>query len=172
MATKDFTITGGKEIMDVLAKFPVEMESKIMRGMVSASGREIAKEAKRLAPIETGDLRRSIRVSSRSPKNGEVTASIKAGGKRKGNPNVYYAHMIEFGTKAHVIKPNKNRGKKAITFDGGVFADANHPGVTPRPFMRTAMDTQIQNALDASIKYARKRIAKEVKSLASRANSK
>ena len=171
MATKDFTITGGKEIMDVLAKFPVEMESKIMRGMVSASGREIAKEAKRLAPIETGDLRRSIRVSSRSPKNGKVTASVKAGGRRKG-VSVYYAHMVEFGTKSHVIKPNKKRGKKAISFDGGVFADANHPGVTPRPFMRTAMDTQVQNALDASIKYARKRIAKEVKALASRANSK
>ena len=171
MATKDFSITGGKEIMDVLAKFPVEMESKIMRGMVSASGRVISKEAKRLAPIQTGDLRRSIRVSSKKPRYGKVTASVKAGGKRKG-VSVYYAHMVEFGTKSHVIKPNKKRGKKAITFDGGVFADANHPGITPRPFMRTAMDTQIQNALDASIKYARKRIAKEVKSLASRANSK
>jgi len=172
LATKDFSITGGKEIMDVLAKFPVEMESKVMRDMLKASCRVIAKEAKRLAPIQTGDLRRSIRVSSKKPRYGKVTASVKAGGKRKGNPNVYYAHMVEFGTKSHVIKPNKKRGKKAITFDGGVFADANHPGVTPRPFMRTAMDTQIQNALDASIKYARKRIAKEVKSLASRANSK
>ena len=172
MATEDFTVTGGKEIMEVLAKFPVEMESKIMRDMMKASGRVIAKEARRLVPSLTGDLRRSIRISSKKPKNGKVIASVKAGGKRRGNPNVYYAHMIEFGTKAHVIKPNKKRGKKAITFDGGAFANANHPGVTPRPFMRTAMDTQIQNALDASIKYARKRIEKEVKALASRANRK
>ena len=188
MATNHFNIKGGQELIDVLSKFPVKMETKIMRGMLVAFGRVIANEAKRLAPRETGDLRRSIRVSSRPPKNGKVIATVKAGGKQKGKPNIFYANMIEFGTKSYTITNYRRKRlyrneirqgikkvdarRKALTIDGGLFAKADHPGITPKPFMRTAMDTQIQNALDASIKYARKRIEKEAKTLASRANRK
>lgn len=48
--------------------------------------------------------------------------------------NVWYAHFVEFGTKAHI-----NAGK---------FAGSKHPGTSPDPFLRPAFDAEAQGTID------------------------
>ena len=160
MAT-EFKIDGLAELDKELKQFPMRVQKNVLRGAVRAGSGVIVKEARRLAPKETGDLRRSINTRNPRIEGKLVIGGLRAGGKQKGKPNVFYAQMIEFGTKAHVIKPHKKRGKKAITFDNGVFSSANHPGIRPQPFMRTAMDLTTQDALHKVAQYIRERMQKE-----------
>lgn len=55
--------------------------------------------------------------------------------------NPFYAKYLEFGTGPHDIVP---RFKKALRFKIGnrvIFAKrVHHPGMAPRPFLRTALD--------------------------------
>jgi HK97 gp10 family phage protein len=57
-----------------------------------------------------------------------------------------YAHLVEFGTDPHIIRP---KNKKAITVggEGGVLRKlALHPGTDPNPFMRPAFDAKKEQA--------------------------
>ena len=64
-------------------------------------------------------------------RRGTVTAEVKT--------KVYYAKWVEYGTAAH--------GK--------------HPGATPKPFMRPALDTKSNAALLAVGEAIKKRLAKK-----------
>lgn len=81
-------------------------------------------EQKQLAPVKTGNLRRSIHVGRVTPRSAETIASAN------------YAAAVEFGTKAHEIRP---RGRKMLRFKGAggiVFARrVRHPGTRKQPFM-------------------------------------
>ena len=164
MATTDFKMEGGAELVKALQELPVKIERNVMRGTMRAAAKPMAKRAKALAPVDTGALKQSVRVSTKA-RRGRVTATITAGNGK----DVYYAHMVEFGTAAHLIKP---KTKKSLGFKGGEFAYANHPGITPRPFMRTAMDTEAGASVQAAIAYAKKRLPKEVQKIASRTGRK
>ena len=90
-------------------------------------------------------------------RRGLVSATIKAGGGM-----VYYAHMVEYGTGAHFIKP-KNR--KSL-FIAGLFKEGvNHPGAKKQPFMRPALDTKATEAMEAVAQYVRDRIPVEAEKL-------
>ena len=102
-----------------------------LRPAVIASAQELAHVARSLAPEDEGDLKASIVVT---PPGAETPAYAADGGKRVaadnqalvtvGNPQVRYAHMIEFGTDAHV--------------NGGQFDGTQHPGTDAQPFLLPA----------------------------------
>lgn len=81
------------------------------------------------APVDSGDLRRSLAVRVEGDR-------VIIG------PDVPYAGFVEFGTKPHTIKPKA--GKKVLTFkvDGQtVFARVvHHPGTKPNPFVEDSFD--------------------------------
>lgn len=59
----------------------------------------------------------------------------------------WYSHFVEFGTKAHNIKVNKNYGRKKMRFpsmigrNGYIFkASVNHPGISGTRYMNRAAD--------------------------------
>ncbi|MBW8067165.1 MAG: hypothetical protein GJU73_06940 [Ferrovum sp.] len=102
----DIEVKGLSELQKLLDELPARIEANVVRGGLRAAARVIRDEARRLCPVgenlpkghKSGALRDSIRVSM-SSKHGAITASIKAGGKN----NVYYAHMVEYGTAHHLI---------------------------------------------------------------------
>ncbi|MDA8095584.1 MAG: HK97 gp10 family phage protein [Betaproteobacteria bacterium] len=156
----DLKVEGLAELQALLDDLPAKIEANVVRGGLRAGAQIIADEAKRLCPVgdhvpkgETpGALRESIHVSMRS-KHGRVQASIKAGGKK-----AWYAHMVEYGTARHWIKP-KNR--KSL-FVAGLFKEAiDHPGAKKQPFMRPAIDNKAQEAIEAVRDYMKSRIEKE-----------
>jgi len=148
-------VKGLAELQTFLDQLPAKMEANVLRGALRAGAKPILGAAKSAAPVgepsETnrkryklyaGALKDSIRISGRIDKrNGNVTASVKAGGKTKSGADVFYAHMVEFGTKPHVI------------------GDGTHPGVQAKPFMRPALDAQSGAAIVAVGEYIKKRLA-------------
>lgn len=154
----EIAVSGLADLKKALDQLPAKIEANIMRGAMRAGSKVMAEIAKEQVPVDSGDLRRSIRVTTRS-RRGQVSATVRAGDKK-----AYYAHMVEFGTAQHLIpKPTKKKPLKRISlfFGGKVVSQVQHPGTSPQPFMRPALDKGMQPALDAFAEYVRKRLAKE-----------
>jgi HK97 gp10 family phage protein len=152
MATSDQNIAGGRELAELLQTLPVKMEKNIMRGALRAGAAVLREEVKRNAPVATGALRDSVRISTRARK-GQVSASVKVG-----NSIAWYAHLIEFGTRPHVItaKPGS-----ALNVNGTEVKKVKHPGIVGRPFIRPAVDHQLPAALAAVTARVRQRLTKQ-----------
>lgn len=157
--TTEFQVKGLKELQRFLDTLPAKVEANIMRGALRAGAKPILESARSSAPVGepsengrkkynhyVGALRDSFRVSGRiNSRKGEVTVSVKAGGKvKKTGADVFYAHMVEFGTKPHAIR----KGGKV-----------SHPGTSPRPFMRPALDSKSGEAVVAAGNYIKRRLS-------------
>lgn len=145
-------VSGLSELDRLLKELPAKIEGNIMRGAVRAGAKVMEARAKELVPVDDGDLRDSIKVSTKS-KRGRVSATVRAGSKK-----AFYAHMVEFGTARHFIKPRK---RKSLFFAGLAREVVDHPGASPKPFMRPALDSGQAEAVNAAADYIRKRLAKE-----------
>lgn len=151
----DLEITGLADLHKALQELPGKIEANVVRGGLRAGGNVLAEEARRQTPIGSGDLRESIRVSLRLRKaEGKIQAFVKAGNKK-----AWYANLVEFGTARHFIKP-KNR--KSLFFAGLAREVIDHPGAKKKPFMRPALDSKAQSAMDAMAAYIRARLPKEL----------
>lgn len=96
-------------------------------------------EAKLIVPRKTGNLGRTIRLGRVDADSAEVLAG--------GKLNVGYAKAVEFGTRAHIIRP---RNRKALawggprTLAGGLRSGGkpthfsrlvHHPGTKAKPYL-------------------------------------
>ncbi len=80
----------------------------------------------------------------------------------------FYYRFFELGAAAHEIKPRMGRRRmdgsagSALKFqgeDGEVFrGQVHHPGVTPRPFLRPAFDSQV----GTFVERVKERLAAEI----------
>lgn len=174
MASRDELITGGRQLDDLLKTLPKKLERNVMRAALREGGVVMREEVKSRVPVDDGTLRRSVRVSTRSRK-GEVYASVKAGNKK-----AYYANMVEFGTRPHLVKVDDrdrginqrngrrisvttiNRQQRSLII-GRTFVGptVQHPGAQPRPFMRPAADASFKQAIKAFDRKLRERMTQE-----------
>lgn len=159
-------IKGLAELHKTLQELPAKIERNVLRGGLRAGAKVMEAEAERLCPeglptldgvkrgARKGELKRSIRVTMRASKS-TVRATLKAG-----NKVAWYAHLVEFGTARHWIKP---RSRKSL-FIAGLFKEViDHPGARPKPFMRPAFDGKWRAAIDAMAEYIRVRLPKELR---------
>ena len=176
MMDSEATITGLADLQKQLDMLAPNIERKLLRGALRAGQKVVADYAKARAPVgepsqeaqrkygsKPGDLRDSIRVTTRL-KGGTVTAKVQAGAS-KSKLTAFYAHMVEFGTKAHMISA-KNGG--ALSFGGKEYAHLNHPGAKMRPFMRPALDMAANGnsePMQAVAMYLQSKIDKELDKL-------
>ena len=187
MASSEVSISGLKELDEMLKTLPTKIEANVMRGALRAGQKIMLDGAKiNLASItkqDSGLLEKSLRIrfARKSQKYGWLRSHLYAGDK-----DAYYAHMVEFGTVAHYISVKKEvrpsrmtrRGRKAFGIStinemvnrgslkiGGQFVGASvvHPGSKPKPFMRRTFDAYSASAINASVEYIRKRLPKEIK---------
>lgn len=165
----DLNITGGKALDDFLKSLPGKVEKNIMRSALRQGANEFKDEVKATVPVGPpsfenrqlygaypGALRDTVRVTTKS-KGGKVSASVKIGGKNKKGHVVFYAHMVEFGTKPHKITSKKGY----LSINGRVVKAINHPGTAPQPFMRPAFDAKATAAIAAVGAQIRKRLTAE-----------
>lgn len=169
MAEQLQNVKGLSELQKFLDDMPVKMEKNIMRSAMRAGMKHVEQQAKAYAPVAkpnsvnarlyggyAGALRDSIRLGT-TARGGRVTGYVRAGGKSKrSRADVFYAHMVEFGTRAHAIAA---KGKGWLAF-GGIFAKrVNHPGTAPKPYMRPALDNKAAAALNSMAAYIRDRLS-------------
>ena len=168
-----FDLTGDVELIQKLNTLGDRVYKKVLSLASSRAVKPVIDTARRLAPKETGLLKKSIGTKQKKyPKNGVVVAIVgpRTGfaqdvvvdtpyGKMKSRRDpAKYAHLVEYGTRAHStaalsnnkIRPNKsgevseeNRLGFAIAMQGG----DNHPGATPKPFMRPAFDANTNRVI-------------------------
>ncbi len=162
-------VQGLAELDKVIKSLPTKIEVNVLRGALRAGQKVVQQAAVANAPVQSGELRSSVRVelNSKAARRGVVRMDLKAGGKM-----AWYSHIIEKGSGAHyagagrsVRKPYKIKPKKqpgALLFGGKVRETVTHPGVKPRLFMTHAAEKLDGPALDAFVAYVRKRLPREV----------
>jgi HK97 gp10 family phage protein len=177
MTTRDENIQGGKELAELLETLPVKMQKNINRAGLRSMASVLLDEVKRNVPVASGDLRNSVRITSRA-RGAQVSVSVKAG-----NAKAFYARMVEYGTKPHLVQVsdkdrginsrtgkqisittiNRQQGERRSLQIGGnlVGPSVMHPGAKGRPFMRPAVDTALPRAIEAGTQKIRERLTKQ-----------
>ena len=164
-------IRGGRELQEFLNTLPAKVEKNILRSALGAGAREMAKEIRERALVGppsskgarlyggyAGALRDSVKVYTKVAKGGKIVAGIRVGGKNKKGADVFYAHIIEFGSRPHLIKAKRGG---ALFIAGSLIKEVMHPGTRPQPFVRPAFDAKATEAIAAVAAQIRKRLTKE-----------
>ena len=173
--TGKIKLIGLDEVKKQFAKLDTAIQIKLGRQALSGAANVIAAEIRRTAPRSgiTDGLSKEDKKSVPKPLARSVVRSIKRRRDRRGfygrvgiHKSVWYAHFIEYGTSPHRI-PNKTVGrgrnkqenKGFVAFGGGVFRSVNHPGIAANPFVRRALETKKQAAIDEMTKRLKAGIA-------------
>lgn len=155
-------MNGLPELKRALTDLPRKLRRKVMIRGLRAAAKVVLNAARQAVPVlkdslpneyrRRGTLRRQLKVrtSKMAAQRGTVGVFVnvkpmKGGGAK--NPNdPYYWRFVEFGTKAHLIKP-KNRKALAIGLTGA-YRQVRHPGARAVPFLRPAA-TRLDEAFAA-----------------------
>lgn len=143
-------IKGLADLQRFLDQLTPKMERNVLRGALRAGANVVKPVAAANIHSVSGELAKGLKVGSRA-RGGVVTASVKAAG-----PHAFVARWVEYGTKPHTITA-KNR--KGLSFGGVFFQSVDHPGATPHPFLRPALDSQATAAVVAVGEYIKRRLA-------------
>ena len=146
MSEVDIKFIGADQLQRRLDSLAESLKTKGTRRALVHAIAPIKATAKKTAPSKTGLLRSAIGHSSLSKSaksrlsiNSSTVALLIGANKKTGKYRQAYKQMfIEFGIKAHKIKP-KGR-KKALAFGDGAFNGVEHPGVKANPFLGNALD--------------------------------
>lgn len=145
-----YSITNGDifdEFADDIAELQDDVTDAIDRA-VETTAEQVERSAKQTVPVDTGNLRASIR-----------TLQIASGTYQVGS-NVDYADDVEYGTAPHVITPDDADALKFEGSDGQtVFAvRVEHPGTSAQPYLRPAV-AEHRSDLAANIEAEIERLA-------------
>ena len=137
-----------RQLNKAVKKLPASVFNRCVKSATIKAAAAIRKEARNLAPKKTGALRKSIGTVAIVDKKALKIQSIvkpraKKGDTDKASPTKY-AHLVEFGTQAHWIKPKTG---KALKTPLGIFAVVDVEGIKPHPFLRPAYDNKKEEAV-------------------------
>ena len=101
-----FSLSGVEEAITNLRRAVAPINDERIGENAAAALEPIAEEARRLVPIDSGDLRNTIGISNqladfRSDGRAGYVGVLRAGSNR----HVFYAHFIEFGTVTQRAQP-------------------------------------------------------------------
>lgn len=136
-------IEGLAELERKMKLLPEKVARNALRAGVNAGAQVIKKEAKRLAPVDTGNLAKRAIYVTRSRREGSRTKEVYKVGVRVGekeaekNRDAYYWFMLEYGTEK----------------------------MAAQPFMRPAFENKKLEAIEAMRKKLAQRIDKANRSL-------
>lgn len=124
-------LKGLDKLLSVLQKIPAELDKDVDE-IVKLNALDIAAEAAKNAPVDNGDLQQSMKAIRLDKKKFLVKANATG--------NAPYAAHVEYGTKAHVIRPKNGKALKFKIGGKDVFATSvNHPGTKKQPFFFPAV---------------------------------
>lgn len=121
-----------KALLKTLNTLPQNIQKNVMVGAIRAGANVVRDEARRLAPIDTGNLRKSIASIKRKGDKNTIQFSVTPS--RGGKNNGWYAHFLEFGTSK----------------------------MTAKPFLRPAFESQQDEVLQVTKEYIANRLPQEV----------
>ncbi|MBA4776684.1 MAG: HK97 gp10 family phage protein [Rhizobiales bacterium] len=149
------TLQGWDRLKRRLERIPKAVREQTQPAITSAA-QDVANVMKALAPVDDGDLRDSIEVTAGGQKTpphsqpgGSTVVPENAAMITAGNSKVRTAHLVEFGTRAHIA--------------GGMFEGAQIPAIPAQPFFfpgyrmsRKKAAAKIKRAMSKSIRSTKK----------------
>jgi HK97 gp10 family phage protein len=159
-------VLGVADVRRALLALPDRLAQNSIRRALYAGGNLIRDDARNRAPTRQsvapqfrGSLKKSIVTDTKVDRKTNavrVRVFIKAGKGKLGVPR-RYAHLVEFGTKPHMV--------------GGRAGSALHPGARAQPFLRPAFETRKLDSLRTFTDELRANLAEDVRAVASRRRS-
>ncbi|MGI8395107.1 HK97-gp10 family putative phage morphogenesis protein [Agrobacterium deltaense] len=148
-------VQGWDRLKRRLEKIPKAVREQTQPAITSAA-QDVADVMKALAPVDDGDLKDSIVVTAggqRTPPHsqpgGATTVPENAAMITAGNTKVRHAHLVEFGTRAHIA--------------GGQFEGAEIPAIPAQPYFfpgyrmsRKKAASKIKRAMSKAIRSTKK----------------
>ena len=149
----DTIIKGGAELQRFLDTLPAKIEGNILRSALRKGARIVLIDAKARAPVASGALRDGLKIKT-GLRYGIAKATVVTTGK-----HAFLAQWMEYGTQSHVI--TAGQGKALAFLVGGHPVKAvDHPGIRPHPFMRPAVDANVDAVVSAIAAQIRARLTK------------
>jgi len=96
-----FKVSGLKEADEALARVLPSMRGRALRAAFVEASKPLLRDIKANAPVDTGDLKRSIKITNH-PDGGSDSAEIKM---QIGVVGEFYGHFQEFGTIKQPARP-------------------------------------------------------------------
>lgn len=152
---------------------PSRLQKKVLRSAIAAGASPVSKAAKGFAPVETGALKRSIGIKTKTYSSGTVISlvGVRRGVKfnaidRHGRERIpmFYQHLVHGGTRTHpldkgVTMRDLARGKKrAVT--------RMHPGAKANPFLTKAWNAAKTRSIAAINRVVATKTTQELQKLA------
>jgi len=103
--TDRLEIVGLEEVTEVLSKLAPNHARNLGRSVIHGIASEIAKETRKRAPKDQGDLRKSIKAKRRRSKPFQPTSDVIVTKGKKAKNDGFYWHFIEFGTPKKAERP-------------------------------------------------------------------
>ncbi len=125
------TITGLDEVLAELERRGANVQRELTAALQDG-GDVIADDARANAAAVSTRVAQAITVTVEETKPDTARVAVHVDKKA-----AYLARWIEFGTRAHEIKPDRRR---ALLFGGRYAGKVRHPGTAARPIMRPAFD--------------------------------
>lgn len=142
-----------------LLKLDAEEGGRAVRSALRAGAKVIADDAKLRVPVDSGELRDALHVSTTKDSSGAIIAGIKFR-KVRGGDFPFHWRFVEYGTGPR-FRRRRAKGKVVKKLGGAT-------GVMPaRPFLRPAFEAKkkaavkkVQEALAATIKRRMRKLKK------------
>lgn len=160
----DIVISGVHELSRFLRELPKKTIKKALKSAVNAGAEPIKKAARRLAPKDTGTLKKAVAKKVKVYPSGNAVAVIGANravrvpSTRKGKKEFVpanYIHLIEYGTKPHAQPKH------------WLFKAQGHPGAKANNFLERAYDANKNQAKQIMENKMHEVLTQEAKKLAS-----
>lgn len=100
-------ISGLTELMAKFDQIPDRMQKNILKSAIRAGANTIKDEAKKRIPVDTGNLKKALKVFDSSPRSDKNLVRFNVGftvGKKARNDG-YYAKFVEYGTSKTKAQP-------------------------------------------------------------------
>ena len=90
------TLTGDKALEKKLKKLPANIQRNLARKAMRKGLADMRTEARSLAPVKTGRLKKAIKTKVSLKSSGDMTGRVFI--KTKGKGGAPYAHLVEWGS--------------------------------------------------------------------------
>lgn len=142
-------VTGDKELIAALRKFPSKLAGRVLRRAGAKAATPVAKAARKIVKPISPTIAKSIGSKVKVYKSGNLFVAVgpradapksrktvehpltEEKTRRLHNP-VYTAHLVHGGTKPHQIVIKKATPPRTL----------NHPGVKPTPYLNEGLEAQ------------------------------
>lgn len=140
MSKPEISVIGDRELINALKAFD-EKASSGLEGVTHAGAGLVTGAAAKNAPHRSGNLSDQIKQETLEKSDSAVEVGVGPDDRE-----AFYGLFLELGVDAHHVTPAV---KKALQIEGGFAASADHQGIPAQPFLRPALDENIDAVVEA-----------------------